>query len=167
MLKHLSHKNQKGFTLIELLVVIAIIGILSSVVLASLNSARVKARDARRVSDVQQIKLALELYNDSKGYYPTALTDVVGSSNGASLSVLPKDPQTDASYAYAANAASNATSYHLGANLEQSDTQTSLLKSDRDFDSSSWTGGFKGADAGTCVSGTQDTAKFCYDISNQ
>ncbi len=47
--------GQKGFTLIELLVVIAIIGLLSSVVLASLNSARAKARDARRVSDLKQI----------------------------------------------------------------------------------------------------------------
>ncbi|PIS13297.1 MAG: prepilin-type cleavage/methylation domain-containing protein, partial [Candidatus Tagabacteria bacterium CG09_land_8_20_14_0_10_41_14] len=57
-------KNKKGFTLIELLVVIAIIGILSSVVLASLNSARKKARDARRVADIKQIQLALEMYFD-------------------------------------------------------------------------------------------------------
>ena len=53
---------KKGFTLIELLVVIAIIGILASVVLASLNSARKKSRDARRVADIKQIQLALELY---------------------------------------------------------------------------------------------------------
>nr|AQQ74998.1 hypothetical protein [uncultured bacterium] len=48
-------KESSGFTLIELLVVIAIIGILSSVVLASLNSARAKGRDARRLSDLKQI----------------------------------------------------------------------------------------------------------------
>ncbi len=66
-------KNKaKGFTLIELLVVIAIIGILSSVVLASLNSARAKARDARRLSDLHQIRNALELYaSDNNGAYPT------------------------------------------------------------------------------------------------
>lgn len=66
-------KNKaRGFTLIELLVVIAIIGILSSVVLASLNSARAKARDARRLSDLHQIRNALELYaSDNNGAYPT------------------------------------------------------------------------------------------------
>ena len=60
----------RGFTLIELLVVIAIIGLLSSVVLASLNTARAKARDARRISDLAQIRTALELYYNDKGYYP-------------------------------------------------------------------------------------------------
>ncbi|MCF7833652.1 MAG: prepilin-type N-terminal cleavage/methylation domain-containing protein [Candidatus Pacebacteria bacterium] len=63
-------KHSKGFTLIELLVVVAIIGILSSVVLASLNSARAKARDARRLSDVTQIQKALELYFNENGKYP-------------------------------------------------------------------------------------------------
>nr|AQQ75000.1 hypothetical protein [uncultured bacterium] len=63
-------KTSRGFTLIELLVVIAIIGILSSVVLASLNSARQKGRDARRISDIKQLQLALELYYDANQSYP-------------------------------------------------------------------------------------------------
>lgn len=62
----------KGFTLIELLVVIAIIGLLSSVVLVSLGTARMKARDARRISDLRQIRLALEFYYDENGTYPSA-----------------------------------------------------------------------------------------------
>ena len=64
-------KANKGFTLIELLVVIAIIGMLSSVVLASLNSAREKARDAKRIADLREIEKALELYFDDNGEYPT------------------------------------------------------------------------------------------------
>lgn len=60
----------KGFTLIELLVVIAIIGVLASTVLASVNSARIKARDARRKADLRQITTALELYYDTYGAYP-------------------------------------------------------------------------------------------------
>src|SRR3989344_567519 len=61
--------NESGFTLIELLVVIAIIGMLSSVVMASLNTARQKGRDARRLTDLRAIQTALELYaNDYNNY---------------------------------------------------------------------------------------------------
>lgn len=82
-------KSQKGFTLIELLVVIAIIGLLSSVVLASLNSARMKARDAKRKGDLHSIQTALALYYNTYGYYPSSKpqtscggTNVWASSNG-------------------------------------------------------------------------------------
>jgi prepilin-type N-terminal cleavage/methylation domain-containing protein len=72
---------RRGFTLIELLVVIAIIGLLSSVVLASLNSARGKARDARRKEDLAQIYTALALYYDDHGYLP--LTSSYGGADSA------------------------------------------------------------------------------------
>lgn len=62
--------NKKGFTLIELLVVISIIGLLSSVVLAGLTSARKKAQAAKFVSEMNQIKTAFELYRNDKGKYP-------------------------------------------------------------------------------------------------
>jgi prepilin-type N-terminal cleavage/methylation domain-containing protein len=67
-IKH--NKANRGFTLIELLVVIAIIGVLSSVIFAALNSARSKARDAKRIADVKQLMTALELYYDEYGSYP-------------------------------------------------------------------------------------------------
>jgi len=65
-------KGNKGFTLIELLVVIAIIAILSTVVMAGLNSARQKGRDAKRLSDIKQFQTALELCYDVVGGYPGA-----------------------------------------------------------------------------------------------
>ncbi len=61
----------RGFTLIELLVVIAIIGMLSSIVLSSLNAARARARDTQRLSDIQQVQKAIELYYSATGSYPS------------------------------------------------------------------------------------------------
>ncbi len=63
-------KNRAGFTLIELLVVISIIGVLASVVLSSLESARAGARDAQRISDLRQIQTALEMYRNDHGFFP-------------------------------------------------------------------------------------------------
>ncbi len=60
--------HRKGFTLIELLVVISIIGLLSSIVLASVNSARAKARDAKRLADLRQIALAVNFYLDANNH---------------------------------------------------------------------------------------------------
>ncbi len=75
--------KNKGFTLIELLVVISIIGLLSTLSVVSLNSAREKARDAKRVADVRQVQTALELYfNDAQGY-PIEDPGALGADNAA------------------------------------------------------------------------------------
>jgi len=111
-----NQTGSKGFTLIELLVVIAIIGILSAVVLASLNSARQKSRDAKRVADIRQMQLALELYfDDNTSRYPATLGDLVTQGY---LPVIAQDPDGSA-YDYAALGTGAAcTSYHLGADIE-------------------------------------------------
>jgi general secretion pathway protein G len=71
-------KNKKGFTLIELLVVIAIIGLLSTLAVVALNSARQKSRDSKRVADIKQIQTALELYfADSTDGYPTEAEAII------------------------------------------------------------------------------------------
>ncbi|MBI4457541.1 prepilin-type N-terminal cleavage/methylation domain-containing protein [Candidatus Uhrbacteria bacterium] len=72
--------NLKGFTLIELLVVIAIIGLLSTLAVVALNSARQKSRDSKRVADVKQIQTALELYYADQNGYPATATAELGDT---------------------------------------------------------------------------------------
>ena len=61
---------KKSFTLIELLVVIAIIGVLAALIIPSINNARTKARDAKRLEDLRQFSLALEMYYSDNNHYP-------------------------------------------------------------------------------------------------
>ena len=74
MNRHINRNHKlscaKGFTLIELLVVISIIGLLSSIVLTSVNSARNKAKVARAAVDLKQLVLVLNLYLDANNAYP-------------------------------------------------------------------------------------------------
>ena len=67
--------NKKGFTLIELLVVIAIIGLLSSIVLASLNSARDKAKEAKILSSLKSINNQAEIYRIDNNTYEGLCAD--------------------------------------------------------------------------------------------
>ncbi len=159
----MSSTRTRGFTLIELLVVIAIIGILSSVVLASLNTARVKSRDARRISDVKQLQLALALYYDANSGYPATLASLAPTY----IATVPTDPTpANGAYKYACSPSGSATgsSYHLGAILE--DTANAALSGDGDFAAagSTCTGSasdFAGASAAcTAIAGTDQ----CYDM---
>ena len=129
MLKFFQKKESKsGFTLIELLVVIAIIGLLASIVLASLNTARRKSRDARRIADAKQIQLALELYFDANGGTYPAGTDMSVLAT-TYISQVPASP-SPGSYSYqaltsasAACAATPCVGYVVRAQLEDSTNQ--------------------------------------------
>lgn len=88
-------RKQKGFTLIELLVVIAIIGLLSTLAVVALNNARMKARDAKRVSDIKQIQTALELYYNDANSYPAVITggSAIASGGVTYMASVPSNPQ--------------------------------------------------------------------------
>lgn len=146
-----ERRSSGGFTLIELLVVIAIIGVLASIVLASLNSARRKSRDARRLTDVKQIQLALELYFDGQGnQYPLGSTTcsltvaygLEGLQTSGYIPQVPRDPlsgSTDATaicYRYASGVptgGSTRTTYHLAGQLE--DAANPAFNGDKDCNS--------------------------------
>src|SRR6056297_1325722 len=72
-----NQKDKKGFTLIELMVVVAIMGLLAALAVISLNNARQRARDARRISDVKQVQTALELYYLDNQEYPDSTGDII------------------------------------------------------------------------------------------
>src|SRR3989338_4251171 len=78
-------RKQKGFTLIELLVVIAIIGLLATLAVVALGNARLKSRDAKRVSDIKQIQTALELRYVEEDSYPTGSDIQLGTGTRVCL----------------------------------------------------------------------------------
>lgn len=128
---------QAGFTLIELLVVVSLIGILATLVIANMNSARERARDAQRKSDLRNIQTGLRLYYNDNGGYPIkseidAAWGLEWADNGVTyMNILPNDPLDGQVYTYTYTDSEN---YTLKACLEN--------KSDD-----------KGVADGTCASG--------------
>lgn len=188
-MEHVYQKRESlarvGFTLIELLVVIAIIGLLASIVLASLNSARTKSRDARRLGDLKQIQVALEFYFDSStgnSNYPLATTGVTNCSATIQyglealsaagtpfIPAVPRDPSGQTCYKYSTAQSGSRTTYHLGASLE--DPTDVIKNSDKDCNDGSGTSncptptnttGFNGVDTAACQAGDRGTV--CYDV---
>ena len=106
----LSVRKNRGFTIIEITVVIGVIAILSIAVYAGVGVMREKTRDVQRKSDLEQIQLALRLYKEDFGVYPSIDSgEIIGDGSGALDTILasylpsvPQDPKmsSDVTYYY-------------------------------------------------------------------
>lgn len=166
--------GNKGFTLIELLVVIATIGILAAVVLASLNSARAKSRDAKRKLELEQVRTALALYYSTNGQYPNCgpwsqSVDADWNTTGCFITAikpyianLPVDPKNNAAspwatgnYAYFYGVRPDLQDYDLGAQLEvQTDKGTCQYQS--------WPFHYYGPNAASWCGGSYGYSPYMY-----
>lgn len=174
-----NSKTQKGFTLLELLVVIGIIGLLASILVVNLTSARRRARDTKRVADIRNLQTASEDYYGKNGKYPTLISDLVTAGN---IPIWPLDPLTPSGtvctgnsdncywYAYYTPAgALGPQSYSLGASLEDSGSQ--LLNQSRNCNSTTgtncpynavYTNGFNATITTGCGGAT---GRYCYNVA--
>ena len=141
---------KRAFTLIELLVVIAIIGILSSVVLASLNSARGKGADAAVKSNLANIRAQAELYYDNQTPNGYGASFTAAACPGSGTSMFYADTQIRNAIAQAASAgggatrcATDGTNYAISARLKTNTAAHWCIDSTgvaKQITSLSWTG---------------------------
>ena len=192
-----TNKFLIGFTLIELLVVITIIGILASMILASLVSTKRGARDVRRISDVKQIGLALQIYLEGVGggQYPVGnsttctapQTPLLADDNyglqvlvaNGYITAVPRDPSNPAAcYRYTSGRINGRrTTYQLSIVLE--DPDNTAFSGDEDCSSdgvntpncaagATWEGAASnGNDSIDCLAATVAGTDRCYDMTPQ
>ena len=163
---------KKAFTLIELLVAVAIMAVLSTIVMSQFEAARAKSRDNKRIADVAQLQLAIQLYFDRCGVYPTSSgttlnlasvsTNCTGIKPSTFLNALPVPPQPaiDATYSYYAYAVkSTLDDYYIGVRLERPNKAL-----DDDIDVVTPTGGWTGA---TGWGATNDNNPYYYMVGSK
>lgn len=99
---YFRRKKKTGFTMIEVLVVVTILAIATTTGIVTMQGTQLNSRDARRKSDLEKIKVALEdYYNDNQCYPAAGSLDVCGDSNlDPYLKEIPCDPRTKNAYGY-------------------------------------------------------------------
>ena len=161
--------SRRGFTLVELLVVIAIIGVLATLLLLQLGGARGKARDAKRISDITQLRTAIEQYfDDNAGTYPALslydVSDPLKAYIGAGK--IPGDPLEQAQYGYSTAPAVSGKilKYRVWAEMEVGNP---ALRTDDDITTTGWTARSTGR-MGVLTNGTDPATGNCADndVSN-
>ena len=140
-MKSLSkRKFEKGFTLVEVIIVIGIVAILTVIIFPSVSNIRAKNRDTERVADISALQLALSLYYNKNGSYPTALDELSTYTTDDSRT----GPESTDEYIYVPLTRSTDPSpkcsyYHLGVKLElpnaQIDTSSAFSTADPDSNS--------------------------------
>ncbi|HPT66316.1 MAG TPA: type II secretion system protein [Candidatus Woesebacteria bacterium] len=114
-------KNKKGFTLIELIVSITIIAVLTVAGVISYGGANKKARDNRRMADLEKIRIALELYRQGTGSsYPSSL----GSLVPIYIQTIPVGPKGED---YSASYIHSAYTYSIGVSMEETGLWTTVI----------------------------------------
>ncbi len=158
--------KEKGFTLVELLVVIAIIGVLATLLLLQLGGARGKARDAKRISDVAQLRTALEqYYDDNAGTYPAMslydASDPLKAYIGVGRMANTTDPLDQAQYGYSTAPAvgGKLLKYQVWVELEVGNP---ALKTDDDITTTGWTARSTGR-LGVLTNGPDPVSGQCAD----
>jgi prepilin-type N-terminal cleavage/methylation domain-containing protein len=123
------HVKKRGFTLIELMIAVAIIGILTAAASISYSSVRLRARDAQRINDLNQLKLVLTLYYSAQtpATFPaiTTKTTINGSSDALTAALvstyirqMPIDPVSTGNYVYKYQSSSANKNFTLFGTLE-------------------------------------------------
>lgn len=127
-------KIKKAFSLVEILVVVTIISILASIAAVSYSRFVKQSRDARRKTDIEQIRAAIELYRNFKGAYPTPravpgmlfgtgdITDGSVVPTITYMSKIPNDPMSEAGYRYYYESSGTYQDYLLCAFIENGET---------------------------------------------
>lgn len=108
-------ETKRGFTLIELIVVITIIAVITVVGTVNYGATNRRARDSRRMADVEKIRIALEMARQIGTTYPVAVTGSASALETNYISVLPTDPKSSNDYYY--ERPTNYT-YSIGASME-------------------------------------------------
>jgi len=112
--------KKNGFTLVELIVAITIIALLTAAAIVSYAETTKRSRDAKRLSDMETVRSALEICRSQTGEYPDSVISggaVTCSDGTVTLKIVPSDPKAADGYAYVYSQAT--TTYNLRCTLEK------------------------------------------------